>query len=264
MEQVGFWHFAHSYVRGNWANSSTSTFSLLAKCCHDVDLICWWMDCKCTQVSSFGSLNHFNSRNSPEGAAARCLDCAAEASCPYSARKIYLQSVESGSTAWPLTAVCDPIDIENVTSALRHGPYGRCVYDCDNDVCDNQAVNMQFANGAIATLSMVATTASIGDRSTRIFGSLGQLIVEDHRTVHHYDFCTQERHVYAPKDTRPPEATSGFGHGGADWGLMEAFVDAVALDDPTLITSESASAVASHLLTFEAEKSRLESRVVSL
>ena len=91
-----------------------------------------------------------------------------------------------------------------------------------------------------------------------------QLIVEDHRTVHHYDFCTQERHVYAPKDTRPPEATSGFGHGGADWGLMEAFVDAVALDDPTLITSESASAVASHLLTFEAEKSRLESRVVSL
>lgn len=96
------------------------------------------MGVPCLRVSSFGSLRHFTKANKPSGAASRCLDCAVEKSCPYSAKKVYLEPAARGHTGWPLNAVADIIDVESITEALRTGPYGRCAYECDNDVCDNQ------------------------------------------------------------------------------------------------------------------------------
>ena len=152
--RLGFWHFAHSYVRGNWRNEQESCFSLLAKCCHDLDLIQYWMQPRqCTHVSSFGRLIHFTRENKPQGAGDRCLNCAVESACPYSAKKIYL---DTPNPDWPVSVVVPDIEECNtwdemkvkITDALETGPYGKCVYgDCNNDVVDQQVVILNFDDG---------------------------------------------------------------------------------------------------------------------
>jgi hypothetical protein len=151
---TGFFHFAHSFVRGNWHNENESCFSLLAKCCHDLDLIQYWMQPRqCTDISSFGKLMHFTSDNKPKGASDRCVTCPVESTCPYSAKKIYLEKPNRG---WPVSIVVPDIEEhENwedvkvrVTHALENGPYGKCVYgDCNNDVVDQQVVILNFDDG---------------------------------------------------------------------------------------------------------------------
>ncbi|XP_049920088.1 uncharacterized protein zgc:154075 isoform X14 [Epinephelus moara] len=225
-EPVGFYHFAHSFVRGNWRNEAESSFSLLAKSCHDIDLIHHWAGARrCLKVSSFGSVSHFRKKHKPTGAGDRCLDCAIEKDCPYSARKIHL---DRGHTGWPVSVICqssDP-DIESVTKALKTGPYGRCVYECDNDVCSNQVVNMEFEGGLTAAFSMVAFTEEICNRKTTIYGSKGELSYDSHE-IRVFDFLTQRSTTHTP----PSDAPGHFamrGHGGADYHLMDAFISAVA------------------------------------
>jgi hypothetical protein len=156
-QPIGFAHFAHSYVRGNWRNEQVATFSLLAKSCHDIDLLCYWMgdDNPAVRVSSMGSLKHFTRSNKPAAAksAIRCMDCAYESQCPYSARRMYLEPTKMGETGWPLHVLTEGVpDVESITAALEKGPYGRCVYECDNDVADNQTVQIQFAKGPLRSL----------------------------------------------------------------------------------------------------------------
>ncbi|XP_034732038.1 putative oxidoreductase YteT [Etheostoma cragini] len=263
LEPVGFYHFAHSFVRGNWRNEAESSFALLAKSCHDIDLIHHWAGARrCVKVSSFGSVSHFRKENKPTGAGNRCLDCSVERDCPYSACKIYLDRVKRGHTGWPVSVICPSSfpDIESVTEALRTGPYGRCVYECDNDVCSNQVVNMEFEGGLTAAFSMVAFTEEMCKRKTTIYGSKGELSCDSHE-VHVHDFLTQR----STKHTAHNDAPRQFGlsgHGGADYHLMDAFISAVATNNPSLICAGPKETLMSHLLVFEAERSRLESRVV--
>ncbi|CAL8252116.1 unnamed protein product [Arctogadus glacialis] len=263
LEPVGWYHFAHSFVRGNWRNEAESSFALLAKSCHDIDLIHHWAGGRrCLKVSSFGALSHFRKESKPAGAANRCLDCPVEGDCAYSSKKIYLDGVKQGNVGWPVSVICPTSlpDIESVTEALRTGPYGRCVYDCDNDVCTNQVVNMEFEGGLTAAFSMVAFTESICQRKTTIYGSKGELSCDGHE-ICVFDFVNRRmtKHT-APNQT--PEGFSMTGHGAADFKLMEAFISAVANNDPSLIRSGPEETLRSHRLVFEAERSRLESRVV--
>ncbi|KAM3872412.1 putative oxidoreductase YteT [Diretmus argenteus] len=263
LEPVGFYHFAHSFVRGNWRNEEESSFALLAKSCHDIDLIHHWAGGRrCVKVSSFGAVSHFRKENKPSAAAARCLDCPIETECPYSARKIYLDRVKQGDVGWPVSVICPSSlpDIESVTEALRTGPYGRCVYECDNDVCTNQVVNMEFEGGLTAAFSMVAFTEELCRRKTTIYGSMGELSYDGHE-ISVFDFLTQK----STKHTAPSNTPGHFGmsgHGGADYHLMDAFISAVANNDPSMIRSGPEETLLSHMLVFEAERSRLESRVV--
>ncbi|XP_078616678.1 putative oxidoreductase YteT isoform X1 [Branchiostoma floridae x Branchiostoma japonicum] len=266
MEPVGFWHFAHSFVRGNWRNTADSSFSLLAKCCHDVDLIRYWLTgSRCIKVSSFGSLLHFTPENKPAGAAGRCLDCQVENTCPYSAKKIYLRRVEQGQTGWPVSVVCpqEPVDIESLTEALRTGPYGRCVYECDNDVISNQVVNFQFEGGQTACLNMVAFTQEIGERQTRIAGTKGELRCSGAGPVYLYDFLKQEetKHDCA---AAPSSRMGDMLHGGADFFLMDAFVKAIQSGDRSHILTGPQDTLQSHLLVFAAEQARLQDRVIKI
>ncbi|CAL1606852.1 unnamed protein product [Knipowitschia caucasica] len=261
-EPVGFYHFAHSFVRGNWRNEAESSFALLAKSCHDIDLIHHWAGARrCVKVSSFGSVSHFNKANKPADAGDRCLDCPIEPQCPYSAKKIYLDAVKQGHSGWPVSVICPNSypDIESVTEALRSGPYGRCVYQCDNDVCTNQVVNMEFEGGVTAAFSMVAFTEKLCQRQTTIYGSKGELSY-DGNGVRVFDFLTQSSTKHRPHSDVPAFGMNG--HGGADYHLMNAFISAVATNDPSLICSGPEETLLSHLLVFEAERSRLQGQVV--
>jgi len=268
LEPVGYWHQAHSFVRGNWRNEALSSPMLLQKSCHDLDWIRYIMGQSCRKISSFGSLKHFRPEEKPTGAADRCLDCSVEANCPYSAKRIYLRYLKEGYTGWPLNVLTPEPTLQSVTEALRTGPYGRCVYACDNDVVDHQVVNMEFAGGQTASFTMTAFTR-MRARETRIFGSRGELY-GDGRYVRVYDFLTEQTTTHDSEAADEPgvyQAADGSilsGHGGGDYGIMDSFVQAVSTSTQSLILSGPEESLESHLMVFAAERSRHQSRVVPL
>ena len=142
-------------------------------------------------------------------------------------------------------------DEEGVLKALCEGPYGRCVYDCDNDVVDHQVVNFQFASGATAAFTMTAFSRARG-RETRIFGTRGELYSDDER-IEVFDFLSDERRE-VEIDLSDPSILGG--HGGGDYGLMQSFVAAVANGDPGQILSGPDETLESHLMVFAAERAR--------
>ena len=262
LEPVGFWHYAHSYIRGNWRNEEEASFMLLAKSCHDIDWIHYIMGKKCTAVSSFGSLKHFKKENQPKEASNRCLECEIEKTCPYSAKKIYLDFNECDeNNGWPNNVLTSDTSEEGVLKALKEGPYGRCVYACDNDVVDNQIVNMQFEDGSTASLIMTAFTEKDDGRRTTIFGTKGEIKGNGADSIEVYDFLTREANRY---DIDLNALGDAGGHGGGDFGLMEHFIDAIAQEKPELILSGPKETLDSHLLTFFAEQSRLEGKVIHI
>jgi predicted dehydrogenase len=262
LEPVGWWHQAHSFVRGNWSKESDSTFMLLAKCCHDIDWLRHIMGGACRSVASFGSLRHFRASERPAGAADRCLDCSVETTCPYSAKRFYLDQFDRDwINRYCVAVITDDHTPAGVKKALREGPYGRCVYACDNDVVDNQVVILNFADGATASLTMTAF-APQADRKTRLFGTRGY-IETDSVQIHHFDFVTEK---LATIDTRVIDdpAKAVVNHGGGDHGIMKAFVEAVSWGDQQKVCSGPAETLASHRMVFAAERARCENRVVEI
>jgi predicted dehydrogenase len=259
LEPVGFWHQAHSFVRGNWGNEAKSSFMLLAKSCHDMDWINYIMGGKCQSVSSFGALKHFCQADKPAGAGMRCLDCAIETECPYSAKRFYLDKIEANKLGWPLDVLTPDTTVEGVTKALQEGPYGRCVYECDNDVVDNQVVNLAFDGGRHVSFMMTAFNSG-GGRKTSLFGTKGE-IYGDSDKLRLYDFMTKE---WQDIEISTADHTAAGGHGGGDTGLMKAFIAALGENDPSKILSGPENSLQSHLMVFAAEKARKEHRIIDL
>jgi len=260
LEPLGYWHQAHSFVRGNWRNEAESSFMLLAKSCHDIDWLRGIMGKKCTRIQSFGSTRHFRASEKPAGAADRCVDCpqVVESFCPYSAKKIYFRDrLCKGHDKWPVSVLAPEITKETLDEALKSGPYGRCVYACDNDVVDNQIVNMTFDDGSTAQMLMTGFNFH-GSRHTRIFGSLGELET-DGRFVKVRRFLDDSERVIDTEISNDGGILTG--HGGGDFGLMQNFVEAVASKDPSLILTGIDETLESHLMVFAAEKSRREGNV---
>lgn len=258
IEPIGYFHFAHSYVRGNWKKESESSFSLMTKSCHDIDILCHWLSPAIpTRVSSFGSLQHFRKGKKPlaAGTATRCLECSVEQDCPYSAKKVYLEPVSRGNTHWPASTIVDGVpDIESITDALHNGPYGQCVYESDNDVCDHQVVNIEYSSGATVSFTMVAYTSLICERQTRLHFTHGE-IVGDMNNFTVTDFRTGHKTTHHPKN-------EGGGHGGGDLGLMRTFVEAVRTNNQELLGTDVSEVLKSHLTVFAAEASRREGTVI--
>jgi predicted dehydrogenase len=260
MENVGNRHQSHSFVRGNWRKTSEATPMILAKCCHDTDLIQWLIGKSCKKVQSFGSLTYFTKENKPAGAPARCTDgCPHADTCFYNAIKLYY---DDKNNTWfrsvIANTVTNPSD-EAVMEALRTGPYGRCVYDCDNDVVDHQIVNMEFEDMTTASLSMNAFNK--GGRFIRIFGTEGEITMGEGKWFDVYSFADRQT-TQVPIDTIGNSISSG--HGGGDVGIM---IDAVnyfgnGIASPSVC--DIRMSYLSHLIAFAAEESRLTGTVVDL
>jgi predicted dehydrogenase len=243
-ENVGYWYIAHSFVRGNWSNSDISSPMILAKSCHDMDVLSWLMDKPCNRISSFGSLKHFHADNAPEDSTDHCLDCVVEATCPYSAPRFYLSDEFKG---WARHFTPE-LTKENIVQGLRETNYGRCVYRSDNNVVDHQVVNMEFEGGATAMFSMCGFTFE-QERRIQVMGTRGELRGEDDK-ITIFDFLTHQKTEIAI-----PVQMSG--HGGGDGGIVRSFLREVrGFSGQESLTSAAAS-VRSHLMAFAAEESRL-------
>ncbi|MBI9013791.1 MAG: Gfo/Idh/MocA family oxidoreductase [Clostridiales bacterium] len=251
-ENIAYYHMAHSFVRGNWRNSDESSPIILAKSCHDMDIILWLVGDKCKSISSFGELSHFNSKHAPKGSSDRCLTCNIESSCPYSAKKLYYRNLGN----WPTTTVTDVQTEESLTKALETGPYGRCVYKCDNNVCDHQVTIMAFENGVTATFNLSAFTEK-QNRTIKIMGTLGELRGDDVLNV-------IELKTFASDTSQliKPEIVRG-GHGGGDTGIMNDFVKLLEGKSGEALTSAEVS-VESHVMSFAAEHSRVSGQTVEI
>jgi predicted dehydrogenase len=267
LEPVGWWHQAHSYVRGPWRREDESNPMLLAKSCHDLDWLSYVIGRPAVRVASFGSLYHFRKDQQPDGAADRCIDCVIEPTCAYSAPRAYeagLRMWQAGRnpSGWPTSMITDDMSADGVAVALRDGPYGRCVYACDNDVVDHQVVALEYEGGVTASFTMSAFTPLEG-RRTRIGGTLGFLEGDGSR-LQHVDFrsLSQRR---TDVDVAPAGGHSAAeGHGGGDQGLVDAFLTAVATNDPTPILTTARTSLASHHLAWSAEEARHSGAVVLL
>lgn len=255
-ENIGNYHMAHSFVRGNWRNTTSSAPIILAKSCHDLDMLLYLIDSHCTRVSAFGSLSYFKVSNAPANAADRCLDCPVK-DCRFHAWRAYQPTLGS----WPTDVVCLEQTEEALLEALKTGPYGRCVYRCDNDVCDHMSAAMEFENGITATFSLTAQTSACF-RHIHIMCEDGE-IEADGRTQQ----IVIRRHVASHCDTFTERIinirTNGSGHGGGDDGIMEDFASLLTCNSASSRSSISRS-VESHLMAFAMEESRQTGKTVDM
>jgi predicted dehydrogenase len=247
-ESAGFWKVAHSYVRGNWANSKKSSPIILAKCSHDFDLFVWWIGKKCKKVSSFGSIKLFRREMMPKGAALRCVDCppAIERRCIWSARNMYVEHDE-------LKYLFADHSDEAMLKLIEPTEYGKCVYQTDNDVPDHQTVTMEFDGGATVSHVMTGFTAQ-NVRTTRIALTRGE-IVGDGQDLEICRFDGDAVATGVPVNYRIPNRSR---HGGGDFNLVSEMVRMLRRADPDEIRETTEQALQSHLICFAAEKSRLD------
>lgn len=255
-EPVGFWHFAHSFVRGNWHSTDDAAAFMVAKACHDVDWVMHIVDSDCVAVSSFASLNHFRTDSRPRNAAERCIECSVD--CIYDARSIYLDPARDGDFSWPLEAVVTDHTVEAVSEALEHSRYGRCVYRGDNEMVDNQVVSMLFAGGQTATITLSAFT-ELRSRQTIISGTRAEATVTT-AGVEIYSFADRRRQFLEAGGAAGSSIASS--HGGGDRALVERFLSEI--EAPTeagrLAFSE---ALNTHRVTFAIEEARKRGKVVN-
>lgn len=255
-ENIGNFHMAHSFVRGNWRNDTTTSPIILQKSCHDLDILLWLTGARCQRVAAFGGLRYFRPENAPEGAAERCLDCIHSHSCRFDAWKAYQPMLGQ----WPADVVCLEQTEEALKEALRTGPYGRCVFKCDNNVCDHMSILMEFEGGITATFSLTAQTSDI-HRNIHIMCEHGEIEADDlDGTITVTSF---RRNQAEPAQSRILTVGSRFdsGHGGGDAGIMEDFTTSLRGGTAESRSSISRS-VESHLMACAIEESRLTGNVV--
>ncbi|MGV3538839.1 MAG: Gfo/Idh/MocA family protein [Rufibacter sp.] len=259
-EPIEHLHMAHSYVRGNWHNSKETTPIILAKSCHDLDIIRWVVGKPSQRIAAMGDLKLFRKENAPQGSTARCTDgCKVERECPYSAIKHYYEDRRR-------LAVLDlPADknkhAEVILEKLKTTNYGRCVYRMGNDQPDHYVTTIQFADSVTASFSMEAFTSYHG-RRTRIMGTMGDMVGDMTELVVN-DFRTRKELKLVPK-AEDVEGYKNSGHGGGDWLLVKDFVQAVAQQNPKLLTSTIDESIEAHIMGFMAEESRKKGRIMDI
>jgi len=292
-ENVSYYHYAHSYIRGNWANRDQTAPMILTKCSHDLDLMIWLLRAQPKYLSSFGNLHYFGKKNKPDGAPSHCTDgCPIAATCPYYAPRIYLDiepllhanrndagfaertfinlalkyprlknvfpfSQINSYDGWPVNVITEDPTYANRLSAIQTGPYGRCVYDVDeHNVIDNQVVSLLFDNEVTVSFRLIGHSSE-EERTIRIDGTLGTLKGRFSFTGNHLELIDK---LSGDHSTLINHAIKG-GHGGGDQGIMDDFVANIQDPSRPVQTSLTHSSI-SHMMAFAADLSRLTSETV--
>ncbi|MHA2167118.1 MAG: Gfo/Idh/MocA family protein [Candidatus Hodarchaeales archaeon] len=302
-ENVSYYHYAHSFVRGNWNNLAKSSPMILAKSCHDMDLLYWLVGAPVKYISSFGSLLHFRKENAPSGASERCIGCSAASTCKYYAPRIYLDIVPllriatrskkrrerfivklalnhptlfsrirkflPGSRriteyeGWPVSVISDDLSQEGKLNALKTTDYGRCVYMSDNDVVDHQVVNFEFENGVTSTFTMHGFSHEEG-RTIRIDGTIGTIIGEFLSIGSKLTLYNHLTGIETDLINIKADTDPESGHGGGDRGLMDSFIKFLQTGEKIGSLTNASASLESHILAFAAEESRLKKKVICM
>lgn len=256
LEQVHYWHYSHSYVRGNWRRKEDTSPMILAKCCHDLDLIQYYAQSSCESVSSLGDLTYFKEENAPKDCSKRCLECQYINTCPYSAKRIYIDMWKARGChpdSWPsnIVTIKRPLTEEVILEALKENSYGRCVFYCDNNVVDHQIVQMNFKNGVKASLTMMGFTGK-GGRIYKFYGTNGEIDLDEENQEILVKRFGKEIEIIKFNSLCSLDG----GHGGGDYGLITALYNTMANGSNPETSLERS--IESHLIGVNAEKSRLE------
>ena len=258
MEQVGYWHQAHSYVRGNWRRADESSPMILAKCCHDMDIYTWLLGKKCKAISSVGDTHLFKKECAPEGATPYCLGgCKAKENCKFDAEKIYITNPATGirnGNTWMAGVACGVNPTEERTyEALKNGQYGRCVYMCDNNVVDHQQTNLLFEDGTTMSFTMCAFTEKCY-RYFKAMGTNGEIEADMLSNKIHVRVFGEPEEIIDVKLL----ANDLKGHGGGDSGIVNDFLDMLINEtEATERTTTLEHSLESHFMALAAEESRL-------
>ena len=253
-ENIGFYHYAHSYCRGNWRNTDVSTPLIVAKNCHDTDMLCWLLDKKWISVSSIGGLKFFRKENAPEGSAKHCFDCQLKDTCIYSAFRIYNnEDFEKAAGLAKHGKLGETHEEINKSLSDPENLYGRCVFHCDNNVADYQIMNALFEDEITVQFKTIAHTNSLA-REIKIFGSKGMLysspeeksiiveLLDGEKTEHNYD-----------------EPIGGYAHhAGGDVAIVKQFIEYIETDKRAKNITDIEDSIEGHSLAFLAEESRLD------
>lgn len=272
-EHVSYHHLAVSFVRGKWGDERVChTPMLLAKCCHDMDLIMWLKSGVApVQVASFGSDFQFDPAKKPAGAGKRCMvDCQIEQDCLYSAKKHYIDNPERwGFYVWDCLEHLEHPTLEDKIHSLKtDNIHGRCVWDCNHSVVDHQSVLLNFADGATATLNMIGGTAR-PERNIHIIGTKGEIkgVFDDSRfVVRKIDPTPGVDYTEEVFDLNIGGDKSGVTgqHGGGDLRLVEDFVHVLQGETPSISCTSIQDSINGHLAVFRAEQARKTGTVVAI
>jgi len=255
-ENIAFWHFALSYARGPWRNMSESTPTIVAKCCHDLDMLLWLMDKKCVSVSSFGKNFYFNKDNAPAGSAEYCVDCSEEVrkKCLYNAFELYPKKMKEGVIGG--TAKYRESDVVEVIKQKKD-VISKCIFHTGSDAIDNQVVNMNFNDGSTAQLTMTAFSGRC-DRSISVHGTKGDIrgdVSTGKIYLTKFGEKTEEIDVNTKYNKLGGRLSDG--HGGGDAYLYKDFIDYITNDSKSFTRTTISQSIESHILGFKAEESRL-------
>lgn len=256
-ENIGNYHMVHSFVRGNWRRKDLSSSLIMQKSCHDMDLLSWLVDSPCKSIASFGDLTYFKADHAPARAAKRCADCPLKDSCRFSAYQCYLPVMGN----WPATAITSDQTEEGIREAIRTGMYGRCVYHCDNDVCDHQVTLLEFENGVTATFNLSGFTNRM-TRTMKIMGEDGEIrISELDNSIEITAFASNGAARSESVVIHPALVLSG--HGGGDSRMMDDFLSLLEGKTASAATEIDLS-VESHIMSCAAEEARLTGKVFNI
>ena len=264
-ENVVYHHYAAAFIRGKWSRRDTSNPMLLAKCCHDLDLLMWMFSGQTpVRVASLGSQKQFRKANAPAGSTERCLNgCQLVDTCPYSAKIQYLDQDLWPQYAWEyIHHLPDPTREQKAESLKKDNPLGRCVWHCDNDVVDHQSLIVEFANGATATHNMLCATAR-ATRTMHLVGTLGEIEGDMDRGIVHLRLFNRDNQ-WVPIEQEIKINVSGDMHGGGDMGLVEDFVRVLRGQSASPGATRIEDSLHGHLIAYAADRAMLNHQVENI